>query len=95
MTETTHTCRRCLPTVMPDDLSPQLRRRVADIVRTRGSRIEAMKVLHDEAGLPLTQAKGIVQHLGREPGRCGRCSHVVREGEAVHCGECGSLTLTW
>lgn len=95
VTETTYTCRRCAPTVVPNNLSSELRHRVAEVVRSRGSRVEAIIVLHDEAGLPLNQAKGIAQHLGREAGRCGRCSRAVGPGEAVHCPLCGSLTFHW
>lgn len=95
MTDTVYPCRKCLPTTVPDNLAQEVRHRVGEIVRTTGSRIEAMKVLHDEAGLRLNQAKGIAHHLGREAGRCGRCSREVAPGEAVHCGTCGSLTFHW
>jgi hypothetical protein len=95
VTDTVYLCRKCSPTTVPDGLTAELRHRVGEIVRLTGSRVEAIKVLHDEAGLQLKQAKGIAQHLGHEAGRCGRCSREVAPGEAVHCATCGCLTFHW
>ena len=87
-------CPRCIPIPVPETLSPELRSQAAAIVQ-RGSGAEAMKLLHDEAGVSLADAKAIVFHLARRPGHCQRCGADIVPGETAYCPQCQSLTITW
>jgi hypothetical protein len=87
-------CKHCLPTEVPDGLALATRRRAADQVRA-GSRVKAHVLLHEEAGLRLDTAKGIVLHLASEHGRCQRCKAEVSGQEYDVCARCGALTINW
>jgi hypothetical protein len=88
------TCPRCVPIVVPDELTPELKRQAADTVRG-GSGAVAMKLLHDHAAMSLHDAKALVLHLARRPGHCQRCDASLQVAELAYCSRCRALTITW
>jgi hypothetical protein len=87
-------CPRCGPIVIPDDLSADIRRRAAEIVRA-GSGVGAMKLFHDETSMSLREGKALALHLARRRGHCQRCGAEIELVEIAQCGKCNSLTITW
>jgi hypothetical protein len=88
------TCPRCGPINVPDELSTDMRRRIADIVRG-GSGVPAMKLLHDERAASLKDGKALVMHLARRNGHCQRCGREIEVAEFASCKLCKALTITW
>ena len=73
-------CARCGPIVVPDDLTPELRRQVGETVHG-GSPLAAVKVLRDHAPMTLKEAKALVIHLVRRDGHCQRCDAALELSE--------------
>ena len=87
-------CARCGAIVVPDDLTPELRRQVGETVHG-GSPLVAVKLLRDHVPMTLRDAKALVFHLARRNGHCQRCDAALELTEVANCPRCRALTITW
>jgi hypothetical protein len=88
-------CDRCGATwLIPAALDPEARRAVASLIRS-GGLIPAIRHLREVTGLGLRDAKAVVQHITRTPGKCHRCGEALIPGAVDPCPRCRSLNCDW
>jgi len=55
----------------------------------------AVKKMKDEFGIDHADAKGIMDHLNKEYGKCNRCNFDYLEGECVECPKCKAFNFNF
>jgi hypothetical protein len=81
-------CRSTKPIAGP--LSADLRLKLA----ASGNTIATIKVIREETGCGLVEAKGTFQHLVWKPGLCHWCRKVIPIAELVDCPHCSALNIS-
>jgi hypothetical protein len=88
-------CNRCGATWFnPEALDSSAGHEIASLIRG-GDTIAAIRRLREATGLGLRDAKAVVLHVVRTPGKCQRCDAVLVTGGLVDCPRCLSLNYNW
>lgn len=88
-------CEKCGATwFSPTSLDPDVGREVASLIRGNNP-IAGIRRLREATGMGLRDAKGVYQHITREPGRCQRCGNVLGSIGVVACSRCRALNYDW
>jgi hypothetical protein len=86
-------CEKCRQNVVwPDSLTAQDKATFAGECRSRG--LEGAKLAVSRFGMDLREAKALLLHVTREPGKCHRCGTSVIAEISV-CTNCRSANLDW
>ena len=88
-------CEKCGATwLSPTALDADVGRELASLIRS-GNPIAGIRRLREATGLGLPDAKGVEQHVTREPGKCQRCGAVLGRSGVVTCSQCRSFNHDW
>ncbi len=52
-----------------------------------------MRIVREDTGADVAEAKWAALHLRRAPGVCNVCGAAMEHGELVDCARCGALAL--
>jgi Zn finger protein HypA/HybF involved in hydrogenase expression len=63
-------------------------------VKVRESSLAAVKLIHEQFGLNLREAKAVAFHVTKKHGECHRCHRPLQDEVSV-CGQCRSANLDW
>jgi hypothetical protein len=74
-------------------LSVEARQRVIDAVQ-RDMHIEAIRLIRNDTGCGLGEAKATEMHIMKRAGECHWCRGPLSEGEIVDCPRCRSLNIS-
>jgi hypothetical protein len=86
-------CTRCRSTIpIAGPLSFACRERVAAALRS-GRDLEVFRLIREDTGSSLTEAKGTYQHLVRKIGQCHWCHVPLPVAELVDCPGCQALNI--
>jgi hypothetical protein len=78
----------------PSNLEPAISREVAILMRAHNT-IAAIRRLRETTGLSLRDAKGVLHHVTREPGKCHQCNLPLANNGVSGCKQCRSLNYDW
>lgn len=85
-------CGKCrIAVILPAEISAEEAASFAAVVRKDS--VKAMRIAESQFSLGAREAKALVLHVTRHPGKCNRCECKVTSGELV-C-TCRSLNLDW
>jgi hypothetical protein len=73
-------------------LSDALRTRLA-VLMDEGQGITAIRIIREETGAGLRDAKATYEHLTLEAGRCQWCKSVIPTADYVDCPNCRALNI--
>jgi hypothetical protein len=86
-------CRRCRSThPIAGPLSPVGRQRVTDAIESNRV-IDAIRLVREDTGAGLAEAKGFYQHLVRKVGQCHWCAAELPDNELTDCPGCRALNI--
>src|SRR5215472_14242795 len=80
--------------LVPVVTDPLVRHEIAVLFR-RADAIRAIRLLREQTGLSLRDAKGVQYHISKQAGKCHRCGEELVDGGTVVCGRCRSVNLNW
>jgi hypothetical protein len=84
-------CRRCRSTQrIAGPLSADVRSRLLKV----GNTIASIKLLRDDTGCGLAEAKGTFLHITWQPGTCHWCKKEISVVELVDCPHCSALNIS-
>jgi hypothetical protein len=75
-------------------MNAAVRSEIADLFRGTDA-IRAIRLLREQTGLSLRDAKAVYYHISKRPGQCHRCGGELVAGGTVLCERCNSLNLDW
>ncbi len=87
-------CRRCFMKWTIRGISDGIKTRAGERIRSKDL-LGAMKILREEIGMELVEAKALCMHVTHETGVCHRCESPLESGGAQVCRICGTLCLNW
>jgi hypothetical protein len=88
-------CQRCGATwLSPAGIDVAVRQEVATLIRSADT-IAAIRRLREATGLGLRDAKGVPQHVTREPRKCHWYGVALPAKGTVSCTKCRSLNYDW
>jgi ribosomal protein L40E len=86
-------CRRCgFAFRLAGPLSPSVRARVKTALHA-GAPIDVWRLLREETGAGLADAKGTYQHLVRRSGVCHGCGAALPPSDLADCAACQALNV--
>jgi hypothetical protein len=77
---------------VPAWMDAAVRREIVGLFR-RNDAIRAIRLLREQTGLSLRDAKAVYYHVSKQAGKCHRCGGELLVGGTVACGRCNSINL--
>jgi hypothetical protein len=87
-------CIRCGYDVLVPDFSEEQMLEILGLV-SQDLKLFAIKKIKDDFGISYSDAKGIVDHLNKEYGKCNRCNYDNLQGECVECPKCKAFNFNF